>query len=74
MASNATTFASVLANSKYGSVTVPPQLDYVIDTVSNMSVWAALATLFAVLVVYDQGEREIKLAVPGGFFLEWTSR
>ncbi|KKA27087.1 hypothetical protein TD95_001138 [Thielaviopsis punctulata] len=54
MASNTTSFASVLANSKYGAVTVPPQLDYVIDTVSNMSAWTALATLLAVLIVYDQ--------------------
>ncbi|KAL5594158.1 hypothetical protein BROUX41_001203 [Berkeleyomyces rouxiae] len=54
MASNATIIASVLASSRYGSVVIPRPLDYVVDTVTNISVWATIITAVALLVVYDQ--------------------
>ncbi|KAL2132786.1 hypothetical protein VTI74DRAFT_3380 [Chaetomium olivicolor] len=52
MAANATT--SPLATIKYGAANVAPQLEYVVDYVSNASAWTILATVLAVLVVYDQ--------------------
>jgi sterol 22-desaturase len=52
MAANATT--SPLATIKYGAASVAPQLEYVIDYVSNASTLSILATILATLVVYDQ--------------------
>ncbi|KAH6856753.1 cytochrome P450 [Chaetomium sp. MPI-CAGE-AT-0009] len=53
MAANATT--SPLATTiKYGAASVAPQLEYVIDYVSNASTLSILATILATLVVYDQ--------------------
>lgn len=52
MAANATT--SPLATIKLGAVSVAPQLEYVVDYVSNASAWSILATLVALAVVYDQ--------------------
>ncbi|KAG7288015.1 hypothetical protein NEMBOFW57_007535 [Staphylotrichum longicolle] len=52
MAANATT--SPLATIKFGAANVAPQLEYVIDYVSNASTWSILATLLAIAVVYDQ--------------------
>lgn len=52
MAANAT--SSPLASIKYGAVNVAPQLENVIDYVSQASTWSILATIFAILVVYDQ--------------------
>ncbi|KAH7375607.1 cytochrome P450 61 [Plectosphaerella cucumerina] len=49
-----TTFTSVLAHAKLGNVNIPPQVDYVIDAVSNASIWTILGTLFALAVLYDQ--------------------
>lgn len=48
-------FTSILASHKIGNVNVPPQLDVVLDTIANASVWTILATLIFVCVVYDQG-------------------
>jgi C-22 sterol desaturase len=52
MAANAT--SSPLASIKYGAASVPPQLEYVVDYVSNASAWSIIATILAVLVMYDQ--------------------
>jgi C-22 sterol desaturase len=52
MAANAT--SSPLATIKYGAANVAPQLEYVIDYVSNASTLSILATILATLVVYDQ--------------------
>ncbi|KAL2259707.1 hypothetical protein VTK26DRAFT_6520 [Humicola hyalothermophila] len=52
MAANAT--SSPLASIKYGAVNVAPQLEFVVDYVSNASTWSILATVFLTLVVYDQ--------------------
>lgn len=52
MAANATT--SPLATIKYGAANMPPQLEFVVDYVSNASAWSIIATVFAMLVVYDQ--------------------
>lgn len=55
MEANTTTdFTSVLATAKYASVNVPPQLDYVVETITNASIWSVLVTIFAMCVVYDQ--------------------
>jgi sterol 22-desaturase len=55
MASN-TTFTSILANAKYTSVTVPPQIDFVIDAVSKSGPLTWLLTILAVAVAYDQSK------------------
>ncbi|KAF5005616.1 hypothetical protein FDECE_7957 [Fusarium decemcellulare] len=47
-------FTSVLANSKYANVGIPPQLDFVVDTISNAGLWTWIFTFLAVCVVYDQ--------------------
>lgn len=47
-------FTSVLANSKYVGANIPPQLDYVIDTITTAGPWTWLFTILAVCVVYDQ--------------------
>lgn len=52
MAANAT--ASPLASIKYGAANVAPQIEYVVDYVSNASTWSILATVFLTLVAYDQ--------------------
>ncbi|KAK3306635.1 C-22 sterol desaturase [Chaetomium strumarium] len=52
MAANATT--SPLATIRYGAANVAPQLEYVVEYVSNASAWTILATILATLVVYDQ--------------------
>lgn len=51
---NATSFTSPLANAQYGSINVPPQIEYVVDAISKASVWTVLWTLLAIAVVYDQ--------------------
>ncbi|KAJ4300461.1 RNA polymerase C-22 sterol desaturase [Collariella sp. IMI 366227] len=53
MAANATT--SPLATTiKFGAANVAPRLEYVVDYVSKASAWQIVATLLALLVVYDQ--------------------
>ncbi|KAK7423757.1 RNA polymerase C-22 sterol desaturase [Neonectria magnoliae] len=52
--STASGFTSVLANAKYPSVNIPPQLDYVVDAISNAGAWTITFTLIALCVVYDQ--------------------
>ncbi|KAM3436857.1 hypothetical protein MY4824_004140 [Beauveria thailandica] len=47
-------FSSMLATSKFTAAGLPPQIDYVIDTITSASPWALLLTLFAMCVVYDQ--------------------
>ena len=51
---NATSFTSPLASLKYGPVNLPPQLEFVVDAISNASAWTIIATLLAILVAYDQ--------------------
>ncbi|TQS31477.1 hypothetical protein Golomagni_08237, partial [Golovinomyces magnicellulatus] len=53
MAANATSTLSVLAG-KYAPAGIPPQLDYVVDTIASASVWSILLTVLAMCVVYDQ--------------------
>ena len=45
---------SVLANSKYVGANVPPQVDYVIETIANAGAWTWFFTILAVCVAYDQ--------------------
>ncbi|KAK4156224.1 cytochrome P450 [Chaetomidium leptoderma] len=52
MAANAT--SSPLASIKFAAANMPPQLEYVIDYVSNASTLSILATILVTLVVYDQ--------------------
>ena len=47
-------FTSIIANSKYANVNIPPQIDYVVDIISNAGVWSVLLTIFLMCVVYDQ--------------------
>lgn len=51
---NTTSFTSPLANAQYGSINVPPQVEYVVDAISHASIWTVLWTLLALAVVYDQ--------------------
>lgn len=53
---NSTTsgFSSVLAGTKYANVNIPPQIDYVIEAVSNAGVWTWVFTLVALCIAYDQ--------------------
>jgi C-22 sterol desaturase len=53
-ASNATSFTSMLASSRYGGVTLPPQVDLILDTIVNLSPWTLAFTLLAICVAYDQ--------------------
>lgn len=68
MAANATT--SPLASIKYGAANVAPQLEYVIDYVSNASAWTILATVLAMLVVYDQCMSRMLLCDVLGFYCD----
>lgn len=47
-------FTSVMANAKFASANIPPQLDFVVETITNAGFWTLLFTLFATCVVYDQ--------------------
>jgi C-22 sterol desaturase len=47
-------FTSVLANSKYVSANIPPQLDYVIETITAAGPLTWLFTIIALCVAYDQ--------------------
>ena len=53
MASNST-FTSMLAGARHASVSVAPQLDFVVDVVSRSGPWTILLTLLAMAVAYDQ--------------------
>lgn len=50
------TFSSVLASTKFTAAGLPPQVDYVIDTIASASPWALLLTVFALCVAYDQSK------------------
>lgn len=54
VSSNSSGFTSIIANSKYANVNIPPQIDYVVDTIANAGPWTLLLTLFLMCVVYDQ--------------------
>ncbi|ETS82527.1 Cytochrome P450 61 [Pestalotiopsis fici W106-1] len=53
MATNATSFTSPLAD-KFAAVSLPPQVDYVIEKVASAGILTWLFTLLALAVVYDQ--------------------
>lgn len=52
--STASGFTSVLASAGYGNVNIPPQLDQVVDIISNVGPFTVILTLFLMCVVYDQ--------------------
>lgn len=52
MAANATSFTSPLADFSVGGL--PPQVDYMVNTIANASVMTWVFTLIAVAVAYDQ--------------------
>jgi C-22 sterol desaturase len=47
--------ASPLASAHNGNLPVPPQVEYVLDAISNASFWTIAFTILAVAVAYDQG-------------------
>ena len=47
---------SVLANARYGGVSIPPQVDQIVDAVASSGPWTLAFTILAVLVAYDQSE------------------
>ncbi|RYP03705.1 hypothetical protein DL764_004966 [Monosporascus ibericus] len=54
MSSNATDFASPLAHAGLAGGNLPPQVDHVLDVVSNATISTWLFTLLAIAVAYDQ--------------------
>jgi C-22 sterol desaturase len=54
MSVNATSFTSPLAQAGFASGSLPPQVEYVLETVANASVWTWVFTLLAMAVAYDQ--------------------
>lgn len=58
-------FTSVLANSKYVNANIPPQLDYVIETISAAGPWTWLFTIIALCVAYDQSMFRLFVAHDG---------
>ncbi|KAB8072127.1 cytochrome P450 61 [Aspergillus leporis] len=46
--------ASPLASAHNGNLPVPPQVEYVLDAISNASFWTIAFTILAVAVAYDQ--------------------
>lgn len=49
-----TSFTSPLATVGYGSINVPPQVEFVFDTLVNLSFWTVFWSLLALAVAYDQ--------------------
>lgn len=60
-------FTSILAGAKHASLNVPPQLDYVFDTIANVTLLQVLVTLLAMCVVYDQ----CRLHPTSSFIVPW---
>lgn len=54
---NATAFTSPLASLKYGAVNMPPQVEYLVETISQVTGWQIFFTVLGLLVVYDQCRR-----------------
>ncbi len=54
MSTNATSFASPLATVKFGTVSVPQPLEYVVDSIAQASGWQLFFAVLAVAVAYDQ--------------------
>ena len=54
METNATSFASPPASIRDSNLPIPPQIEYVVDAISNASLWTIAFTILAVLVAYDQ--------------------
>ncbi|KAI1457549.1 cytochrome P450 61 [Annulohypoxylon moriforme] len=54
MAANATSFTSPLADFGFAAGNLPPQVDYVLDTIANASVMTWVFTILAMAVAYDQ--------------------
>lgn len=52
--STASGFTSVLASTKFAAAGLPPQIDYVIDTIASASMWTVALTVLALCVAYDQ--------------------
>ncbi|KAK3192538.1 RNA polymerase C-22 sterol desaturase [Lecanicillium sp. MT-2017a] len=52
--STASGFTSVLASTKFAAAGLPPQIDYVIDTIASASMWTVVLTVLALCVAYDQ--------------------
>ena len=69
MASNSSV-TSVLANAKYAGVSIPPQVDQVVDAVVSSGPWAVVFTILALLVAYDQS----KTIAPGASMAHARSR
>lgn len=69
MASNSSV-TSVLANAKYAGVSIPPQVDQVVDqvydAVASRGPWALVFSVLALLVAYDQSKTMFAHA--------WTAR
>jgi len=54
METNATSFASPLASVWDSNLPIPSQIEYVVDAISNASLWTIASTILVVLVAYDQ--------------------
>jgi hypothetical protein len=63
MAYNATSFTSPLAE-RFAAISLPPQVDYVVEAVAAASFWTWAFTILAIAVAYDQCELPFSCA-PG---------
>lgn len=54
MEAGVTSFASPLASVRDSRLPIPPQIDYVVDAISNAGLWTIAFTILAVLIAYDQ--------------------
>ncbi|KAI4133543.1 MAG: hypothetical protein LQ347_002135 [Umbilicaria vellea] len=54
METNGTSFVSPLASVRDGKLPNHPQVEYVVDAISNTSLWTVAFTILSVLVAYDQ--------------------
>lgn len=65
---NATLTSSIWTATKLGNVNIPPQIDSVIEAVTNASSWTITLTVLAILVAYDQRTSRQIASVPFFFF------
>ena len=50
---------SIIGTANYANL--PPQLDYVVQTLVNVSVWQVLGTVVALAVAYDQSMLKLSI-------------
>lgn len=54
MGTNGHSLTSPLASAGDGNLPIPPKIEYVVDAISDASLWTIAFTILAVLAAYDQ--------------------